>query len=144
MSDLCYLKGFQRLIFDGGYIIQVAVPTNLVSECIALYSTFQEMGLFAELEINQFEEMRNAPMKPEYYDFAAGSWSYDWPKLDVMGTNLVPSERSEVEPYDRIDLLILKELDADARRSLVTIGKNVDVGTRRLTGTTSTMFWEGG
>src|SRR5271155_2774897 len=26
MSDLCYLKGFQRLIFDGSYIIQVAVP----------------------------------------------------------------------------------------------------------------------
>ena len=132
MSDLCYLKGFQRLIFDGGYIIQVAVPTNLAGECIALYSTFQEMGLFAELEINQFEEMRNAPMKPEYYDFATGSWSYDWPKLDVMGANLVPSERSEVEPYDRIDLLILKELDADARRSLVTIAKKADVSYKTI------------
>ena len=128
MSDLCYLKGFQRLIFDGSYIIQVAVPTYLAGECVELYSTFQELGLFAELEINQFEEMRSAPMKPEYYDFAAGSWSYDWPKLDVMGSNLVLSEKAEVVPYDRIDLLILKELDANARRSLVTIARNVDAG----------------
>lgn len=127
MSDLCYLKGFQRLIFDGSYIIQVAVPTDLAAECAALYSTFQKMGLFAELEINRFEEMRNVPMKPEYYDFATGSWSYDWPNPDVMGANLVPSEKSEVEPYDRMDLLILKELEADARRSFVTIAKNVDV-----------------
>ena len=67
-------------------------------------------------------------MKPEYYDFAAGSWSYDWPKLDVMGSNLVLSEKAEVVPYDRIDLLILKELDANARRSMVTIAKNVDAG----------------
>src|SRR5580658_4365538 len=29
MSDHCYLKGFQRLVFHGGYIIQVAVPTYL-------------------------------------------------------------------------------------------------------------------
>jgi DNA-binding Lrp family transcriptional regulator len=128
MSDLCYLKGFQRLIFDGSYILQVAVPTSLAGECAELYSTLQEMGLFAELEINQFEEMRNAPMKPEYYDFETGSWSYDWPKLDVMGPNLVPSEKSEVQPYDMTDLLILKELDADARRTFVTIAKNVGVG----------------
>jgi DNA-binding Lrp family transcriptional regulator len=132
MSDLCYLKGFQRLVFDGSYIIQVAVPASLTGECVELYSTFQQMGLFAELEINQFEEMRNAPMRPDYYDFATGSWSYDWPKLDVMGPNLVPSEKSEVEPYDRVDLLILKELDADARRTLVTISKNVCVGYKTI------------
>jgi len=132
MSDLCYLKGFQRLVFDGNYIIQVAVPTSLAGECIELYSTFQQMGLFAELEVNQYEEMRNAPMRPEYYDFETGSWSYDWPKLEVMGPNLVPSEKSEVEPYDRTDLLILKELDADARRTLVTIAKNVGVGYKML------------
>jgi len=128
MSDLCYLKGFQRLVFDGSYILQVAVPASLAGECEELYSTLQQMGLFAELEVNRFEEMRNAPMKPEYYDFTTGSWSYDWPKLDVIGPNLVPSERSEVVPYDRIDLLILKELDADARRSMATVSKNVGVG----------------
>jgi DNA-binding Lrp family transcriptional regulator len=132
MSDLCYLKGLQRLVFDGSYIIQVAVPTSLAGECVELYSTFQQMGLFAELEINQYEEMRNAPMKPEYYDFETGSWSYDWPKLEVMGPNLVPSEKSEVEPYDMTDLLLLKELDADARRTLATIAKNVGVGYKML------------
>ena len=126
MSDLCYLKGFQRLIFDGSYIIQVAVPTYLAAECTALYEALQEMGLFADLEVNRFEQTRNAPMKPEYYDFTTGSWSYDWPKLDEIGANLVPNEKPEVEPYDRIDLLVLKELEADARRSFVTIAKNLD------------------
>ena len=132
MSDLCYLKGFQRLVFDGSYILQVAVPASLSGDCAELYSTFQQMGLFAELEINQFEEMRNAPMRPECYDFETGSWSYDWPKLDVMAANLVPSEKSEVEPYDKTDLLILKELDADARRTMVTISKNVGVGYKTI------------
>jgi DNA-binding Lrp family transcriptional regulator len=132
MSDLCYLKGFQRLVFDGSYILQVAVPASLAGECEELYLTLQQMGLFAELEVNRFEEMRNAPMKPEYYDFTTGSWSYDWPKLDVVGPNLVPSVKSEVEPYDRIDLLILKELDADARRSMATVAKNVAVGYKTI------------
>ncbi|MGH9917371.1 MAG: hypothetical protein ACRD6W_00650 [Nitrososphaerales archaeon] len=77
--------------------------------------------------------MRNAPMKPEYYDFTTGNWSFDYPKPGMARLNLVQSSRAvEVEQYDKSDLLLLKELDVDATRTLSQISKNVNINYKTL------------
>ena len=45
---------------------------------------------------------------------------------------MVLSVRPKVEKYDRVDLLILKELDIDARRKLVKMAENVKINLNAL------------
>jgi hypothetical protein len=131
LSDLCYLHSFTRVMLTGEYVIHVAVPSELAERCAALFRALHGSGLFAELEILEFEEMRNPPMKPEFFDFIKGTWSSGW--TSSSGISKLPlNARPRVERYDKIDLLILKELDIDASRTLVKMAENVKVNQNTL------------
>ncbi len=108
MCELCYLHSFTRVMLSGEYVIHVAVPSELAERCAAVYMALHESGLFKELEIFEFEEMRNPPMKPEFFDFVRGTWSFDWSSARAKGTKLPLSVRPKVEKYDKVDLLILE------------------------------------
>lgn len=132
LRESCYLHSFTRVMLSGEYIIHVAVPSELAERCAAVYRVLNESGLFEELEILEFEQMRNPPMKPEFFNFVRGTWSFDWSSARANGTKLPLSVRPKVEKYDRIDLLILKELDIDASRTLVKMVENVKVSLNAL------------
>jgi len=132
LRETCYLHSFTRVMLSGEYIIHVAVPLELAERCASVYRALHESGLFEELEILEFERMRNPPMKPEFFDFIRGTWSFDWSSARAKGTKLPLSVRPKVEKYDRVDLLILKELDIDASRTLVKMVENVNVSLKAL------------
>jgi len=132
LGELCYLHSFTRVMLRGEYVIHVAVPSELAGRCASVYEALREVGLFAELEVISFEEMRNPPMKPEFFDFVRGTWSFGWPSATAKETKLMPRIRPKVEKYDKVDLLILKELDIDASRKLVKMVENVKVSLNAL------------
>ncbi len=132
MSEMCYLHSFTRTLLGGTYVIHVAVPSDLTERCAALYGALREMGLFTDLEVLTFEEIRNAPMKPEHFDFTNQTWSFDWSAAKTSSLQLLPSGRPEVAKYDKTDLLILKELDIDASRTLMKMAENVEVNLKAL------------
>ncbi|MDA4117632.1 MAG: hypothetical protein OK455_04735 [Thaumarchaeota archaeon] len=132
LNEMCYLTGFMETTLEGLFIIQVTVPAELREECSRLYWRLHEIGIFTEMQILKFEEVRSVPMKPDYYDFSNGSWSYDWWGEEITGVTLVPSGRTDAEKYDMSDLLILKELSIDANQKLVGIAKKVNVPYKAL------------
>jgi len=132
LGELCYLHSFTRVMLRGEYVIHVAVPSELAEGCAAVYKALQGAGVFTELEVLAFEEMRNPPMKPEFFDFVRGTWSFDWASARGKDTKLPLSVRPRVEKYDKVDLLILKELDIDAGRKLVKMVENVKVNLNAL------------
>jgi hypothetical protein len=132
LCELCYLHSFTRVMLSGDYVIHVAVPSEQAERCIAVYRALHASGLFSELEILEFDEMRNPPMKPELFDFVRGTWSFDWSSARANSAKLPLSLRPRVERYDRVDLLILKELDIDASRTLVKMVENVKVSLNAL------------
>jgi len=132
LSEMCYLTGFAETTLEGLYIMQVTVPTELREECGALYERLQQVGIFKEMQILRFEEVRSVPMRPEYYDFSDDSWAYDWQGEEITGVALVPSGRAHVEKYDMSDLLILKELNIDASQTLVAIARKLNISNKTL------------
>jgi len=132
LRELCYLHSFTRVMLTGEYIIHVAVPAELAERCASVYKALHESGLFVRLEILEFEQMRNPPMKPGFFDFVRGTWSFDWSTIRAKGAKLPLIVKPKVEKYDKIDLLILKELDIDASRTLVKMVENVNVSLKAL------------
>ena len=132
LCELCYLHSFTRVMLTGEYVIHVAVPSELAERCTAVYRALRDSGIFRELEILEFEQMRNPAMKPEFFDFVRGTWSFDWSSARTKGTKLPLSVKPKVEKCDRIDLLILKEFDIDASKTLVKMVENVKVSLKAL------------
>ncbi len=132
LSELCYLHSFTRVMLRGEYVIHVAVPSELAERCAGAYMDLQRAGLFTEMEILAFDEIRNPPMKPESFDFTRGRWSIDWAEILEGNAKLPLSVRPEVEKYDKVDLLVLKELEIDASRTLVKMVDRVKVSLNGL------------
>jgi hypothetical protein len=132
LCELCYLHSFTRVMLSGEYVIHVAVPSELAGRVADVYKALHKSGLFTGLEILQFDEMRNPPMKPEFFEFTRGTWSFEWDSARERGVKLPLAAKSKVERYDRIDLLLLKELDIDASRTLVKMVENVKVSLNAL------------
>lgn len=132
LSEMCYLTGFMQTTFEGLYILHVVVPAGLRDECAKLYETLHKIGIFSEMQIMTFEEFRSVPMKPEYYDFSNGVWSFDWRAEELSSVTLISSGKAEVERYDYTDLLILKEFDRDASQPLMEISKRLKLTYKTL------------
>jgi len=132
MSELCYLHSFTRTILSHEYIIHVVVPKEHLGRCASLFKRFHEIGLFTQLKVLEFGEVRNPPMKAEYYDFSTGRWSFDWPPKEGKALSFMSSTRQEIEKYDKLDLLILKELEIDANRTVVKMAENVQANVKTL------------
>ena len=132
MNELCYLVGFHRTLVGGEFILNLSVPRDKVNEIVAFFDTLKQKGMFTSVEVLEFDWVRVAPMKPEFYDFDTGRWDYEWknaPGEDYKAVSFAPSEAVR---FDLTDLLIIKELQMDANKSLKEISDKLQVNYKKL------------
>jgi len=132
MSEVTYVVGFARSLIGGEYVVNLSVPTELVEEVREFILGLKERGLFSRLEIVEFDWARTAPMKPEFYDFDTGRWDFEWQNPtpeDYQAAAYMPSQRGK---FDYADLLIMKELQMDANRSLKEMSEKLNINYKKL------------
>ncbi len=132
MNELCYVVGFSKTLISGEQIISVSAPIEMVAGVKAFFNIMKENGLFSKLEILEFDWHRNAPMKAEYYDFDTGRWDFNWQRTgpeDFKSANYTPSTPCK---FDIVDLLIIKELQMDANKSLKEISDKLGINYKKL------------
>jgi hypothetical protein len=120
MNKLCYLTSFASLMPEGTYMIHATIPKEFKDQFIELMKRLEELGIFSSVQFYNFDWFRNAPMRAEYYNFEHGVWEFDWDKPVEHGK---ADHDGGFEPFsvDKVDLLIMKELQADSTRSLSEI-----------------------
>lgn len=124
MNKLCYLTSAAELMPQGTYMLHATVPSQFTSDFTQFMKRLEQLGIFSSIEFYNFAWFRNVPMRAEYFNFDQGIWEFDWEK---------PVEHSKedhdagFEPFsvDKIDLLIMKELQVDATRSLSEIRETI-------------------
>ncbi|MDG6913678.1 MAG: hypothetical protein JRN34_05150 [Nitrososphaerota archaeon] len=132
MHELCYVVGFAKTLVSGEHVVNFSVPIEHVSAMHTLLGQLEETGMFSRLEILDFDWFRTVPMKPEYYDFDSGRWDFDWQGRgpdDFQSAAGVPSEKTK---FDYVDLLIVKELQVDANKSLREMADKLKVNYKKL------------
>jgi len=132
MNELCYVIGFSRTLLGGEQIISVSAPIERIPEVRAFFQSLKDQGLFSKLEILEFDWHRNVPMKAEFYDFDTGRWDFDWQKggpEDFKSATYTPSRPSK---FDYVDLLIVKEVQMDANKSLKEMSDKLNVNYKKL------------
>ena len=132
MHELCYVVGFTKTLVDREHVVNLSVPSEYVSAMRDFFQELNSKGMFTRMEVLEFDWFRTVPMKPEFYDFDTGRWDFDWQKggsNDYQSAAHVPSERSK---FDYIDLLLIKELQVDANKSLKEIAEKLKINYKKL------------
>ncbi|MDV3277769.1 MAG: hypothetical protein LYZ69_04795 [Nitrososphaerales archaeon] len=130
MNELCYVVYFEKRMIDDDYLIMASVPSEYVEAFISFMVKLKENGLFTKLGTTTFDWFRNIPMRAELYNFDTGRWDFDWSPLTTSeAASHRPSERVK---FDYTDLLILKELQIDATKTLTEMAKKLNVNYKML------------
>ena len=75
-------------------IIHLSIPNELVGEVRRFLQALKDREMFSRLEILEFEWVRIAPMKSEFYDFDTGRWDFEWQnsaRKDYQAAAFLPS-----------------------------------------------------
>ena len=132
MNELCFLVSFAKTMPAGYYVAQFSVPEDFVQDLKIFLKTLKDRQLLTKMEILDFDWVRTAPMRAESYDFDTGRWDFDWSNRtpqDFGIAKFVPSAKSK---YDSVDLLVIKELQMDANKSLKEISDKIKVNYKKL------------
>lgn len=132
MSDLCYVVYFAKTLPDGKYIVDAAVPRELAESFGRFIVDLEQKGLFSWVDVIPFDWDTNPAMQAEHYDFDRGMWDFDWSSLPPPSTKSASFSIGGPVKFDEVDLLLLKELQIDATRSLTDIASKLRINYKKL------------
>jgi len=118
MSDLCYVVAYAGTTPHGTFIVHGGVPKEFVEEYHRFMQSLVRKGVFSEIEFFDCEWFRVAPMRADCFDFDEGVWDVDWTDLPPVDDKAARATSGERQKFDKVDLLIVKELWKDSSRSL--------------------------
>jgi hypothetical protein len=132
MHELCYVVGFTKTLVGGEHVVNLSVPQEFVADVKAIFQELKEKGLFSKMELLEFDWLRISPMRPEFYDFDTGRWDFDWQQAASADHGAASYSPSQAVKYDYVDLLIIKELQIDANKSLKEIADKLKINYKKL------------
>ena len=132
MHELCYLVGFTRTLPKGFFVLNFSVAKEHAETLRFFLESMKEKGMFSHVEVMKFDWFRTVPMKSEYYDFDTGRWDFDWVNNRERNHDAAKYSPSSFEKFDKVDLLIIKELQMDANKSLKEMADTLDVNYKKL------------
>jgi hypothetical protein len=132
MNELCYVGGYAKTIPDGLFVMNASVPGVYAAYFSDFMSRLKEKGMFNSVKVFEFDWFRNLPMRGEFYDFNTGRWDFDWNNAAAGSYDAASYQPSASGRFDQVDLLILKELQMDANKSLIDIANKLKINYKKL------------
>ena len=132
MNELCFLVSFARTMPQGLYVADFSVPIGFAESMKKFLLLMKEKGMFLRLDILDLDYYRMVPMKAEFYDFDTGRWDFDWADQSTQGFGAASYTPSTPVRFDQVDLLIVKELQIDANKTLKEISDKIKVNYKKL------------
>jgi DNA-binding Lrp family transcriptional regulator len=126
LNEVSYLTYVGRYQVEPRFVTEFSVPFDHYVEFRRMLSQLEEMGLIEDVQLFELSWRQNITMRAEYYDYENNEWDVDWSSLRDVPFHQFPSP-SEPTEFDKVDLLILKELQLDVRQSLKSIARKANV-----------------
>ncbi|MDG6933091.1 MAG: winged helix-turn-helix domain-containing protein [Nitrososphaerota archaeon] len=126
MNAKGFLVAYVRSSYDDMYITDFSVPIGFHSSVERSLEYLRTTGIITRLEFSRFDWLRVLPINSRAYDFKKEIWDIEWSaETTNAGHTPVPIRPMPVASIDHTDLLILKELQKDANRSMSDIASSL-------------------
>ena len=110
------------------------VPKGREGDFLEYLQSLVDSGIAKSIDVNWTTCHEGIPVQTRWFDAVERTWVFDWDEwLDEVETieGDLPWTLQEPDDWpikvDREDLLIIKELEIDGRRTLTEISKNIDI-----------------
>lgn len=132
------LTYYVRSLPSGTFVNTYQIPKGHQDELAKTLNDLKAEQVLKKFEVMPITWRRIVPMQTKYYNFTKGVWDFDWAKTVEVGSDeLPPLISSKPVKFDYEDLMIVKELQTSATRSLQSIAKvlkmDYDVAYRHYT-----------
>ena len=127
MNEICYIVAYSKALPEDIYVLSASVPEEFAADYVDFIETLRNQGVFRSVEYYMLDWISNKPMQGRFYDFESGVWDFDFQSLypeTGEKTYSEPTVSSRVK-FDKIDLLLAKELQRDATRELQEIQASI-------------------
>ncbi len=133
LNQVGYLTYFAKVIPQGNYIANFALPENTSDQYREFLSGLAAKGILNSFSLDEVQANRHKPMDPRFFSFRSGRWEIEWEKVSKQApTHLPVRSRPRAEDFDYYDLLVIKELQKDSLQHLTGIAKKLKVHQKTL------------
>jgi len=128
------LTSYIKALPHSSYETMVALPPNGLDKYEEVLAHMSSIGILNFCRVESLDWVHNVSLRPEYYDFDRGKWSFSWTSLVPLTIRPSPQPKTsddKIRP-DPLDLFILKELQVNSLTHLTIIARKLGVGPKTL------------
>jgi DNA-binding Lrp family transcriptional regulator len=133
LNRSCYLTYYTKVLPQGQYLAIFSLPTGQTSGCKGFLERLCEREILTEFTLDEVVFTRHAPMNPKFFNFRSGKWEVDWNRVKREPVRPLPlEEKKGVSIADHYDLLLVKELQKDARQQVTGITRKLGLNSKNM------------
>jgi len=134
LSSIGYLTYYGRVVPQGNYFSLVALPPKAKAEYRKFLNGLIDLNILTSYKMDELDWICFLSMRPEYYDFSTGTWNINWETLNQ--SKVLVKGMGDIyvgEPMaDKVDLLILTELQLDSTVSIMEIARKLKMKFKKV------------
>jgi len=133
MNQVGYLTYFAKVVPQGNYVAQLALPENTADQYREFLAGLVEKRILNTFTLDEVLAARHKVMDPHFFNFRSGRWEIEWDKVaEQASAPLTLGNKPHAEDFDYYDLLVIKELQKDSLQHLTGIAKKLKVHQKTL------------
>ncbi len=128
-----FLIHFSKVLPQGHFVALFALPEGKGTEFALFLERLKKQKIIANFMLDRVQVERHKVMDPTFFNFQAGRWEVDWQRVKALPPAPLPVESERPKRLaDQIDMLIIKELQKDARQHLAGIAHALKISSKVL------------
>ena len=133
LNDVGYLTFYGKIVPQGHFIAEFALPEGKAEQYERFLSRLKARGILDGFALNHITAGRSKTMDARFFNFSSGRWEVDWERVrSLAATPLTIEKASAASDLDYQDLLVVKELQKDARQHLTDIARKLKLHQKAL------------
>jgi DNA-binding Lrp family transcriptional regulator len=133
MNEAAYLVHFSKVLPQGHFVALFALPEGKAEEFKGFLEGLKRRRIVAEFSLDPVLAQRHKTMDPSFFNFRKGRWEVEWDKVRKVRSSPLAGGKGQAElGADYTDLLIVKELQKDARQHIAQIARKLKLNPKNL------------
>ena len=133
LNDSAYLIHFSKILPQGHFVALFSLPEGTTNEFARFLGRLKNRKILVEFELDRVLVQRHKTMDPTFFNFRKDRWEIDWAKVRTAPALPLVAERGEAKPLaDKTDLLIINELQKDARQHVSGIAGKLKLNAKTV------------
>jgi DNA-binding Lrp family transcriptional regulator len=128
-----YLIHYSKILPQGNFAALFSLPEGKGTEFEWFLERLRMHKIIMNFKLDEVRVEHHKLMDPTFFNFQKGGWEVDWKRVKAMPGTPLPLENERSEPLaDETDMLIIKELQKDARQHIKGISRALRIDSKVL------------